>query len=368
MQSLDRTRMEPGRTGESNKRGRKPSKLHVAASVEVDVQTLNRADPPVQGREHSEAPERRTHDIFIRSYKADFQWLALCLKAIAKYCTGFRDVIVVVPEQDKPEIDGWNLTREKVFGEVEEGRGYLWQQYCKMSADRFTDAEVVVFMDSDCIVPRPLTPDMLYSKGKLNMVVTPYERMPERFPWKPATEKALGFECPMETMRRHPFAYPMELIVRCREHLEALHGQPLKDYIMGQETFSEFNALGAWCLSRHRDRFHVINTDLVELPPPLMDQYWSRDQNKAVLLERIKRQLDEPVFWNDEPEALCHLMDETLLSNCPFCGGKARILKADMGSRHYVGCEQPECHGFPDLAEYETQETAAKRWNARAIP
>ena len=44
-----------------------------------------------------------TTDIFIKSYRGDFEWLPGCLHSIQKYATGFRDVVIVVPDTDSWE-------------------------------------------------------------------------------------------------------------------------------------------------------------------------------------------------------------------------------------------------------------------------
>lgn len=230
-----------------------------------------------------------SHDLFIKSYRKDFPWLIYCLRSIAKFSSGFRDIIIVVPEEDRKEIDTWGLTMEKVFSEVEYGRGYLLQQVRKLTADKYTDADVIVFIDSDCLLSKPFSPPDLYSNGKITMLMTPYTEMPPDFPWQKPTEKALGFPCPYETMRRHPFVYPSRIIKACRDHIENLHQTDIEDYIMSQEAFSEFNAVGSFCWEKHRESFDWIDTTKAnELPPLMLKQYWSHDPN----FETLKKEME----------------------------------------------------------------------------
>lgn len=235
-----------------------------------------------------EEEKRVSHSIFIKSYRKDFPWLIYCLRSLAKFASGFKDIVLVVPEEDRKEIDGWGLTREKVFSTPEYGRGYLYQQQIKMNADRYTDADVLVFVDSDCLMSKPFTPESLYTNGKITMLITPYTAMPADFPWQKPTEKALGFPCPFETMRRHPFVYPSKVLKACREHIENLHQTDIEDYIMSQEHFSEFNSVGSYCYEKAHDQFHWIDTTKEELPPLLLTQYWSHDPN----FETLKKEME----------------------------------------------------------------------------
>lgn len=236
-----------------------------------------------------------TYDIVIRSYKKDFKWLVYCLQSITKFCDGFRQVVVVVPDQDKEEIETWNLTKERIVSVHEYGRGYLHQQTSKMLADTFTDADVIMFLDSDCVLTEPLRPEMLYTNGKLTMLITPYTEFPDDFPWQKPTEKALGFPCPFETMRRHPFAYPSKILRECREHVEALHHQDITSYIMSQHAFSEFNVIGSFCREMMPSWFHFIDTTKEPLPNTVLKQYWSHDPKWETIEKEIKVILNAPV-------------------------------------------------------------------------
>jgi hypothetical protein len=54
-------------------------------------------------------------DIFIRTYGKDLEWLKYCLRSVAKYCSGFRQIVIVIPKKDFPLIS--HLTNEKVLTE-----------------------------------------------------------------------------------------------------------------------------------------------------------------------------------------------------------------------------------------------------------
>ena len=51
------------------------------------------------------------------------------------------------------------------------------------------------------------------------------------------------------------------------------------------------------------------------------------------------------------------------LKPCPFCGGKAELLKLDV-SEYFVHCPNPNCFIGQDLL-YRSKKTAIKKWNRR---
>lgn len=219
-----------------------------------------------------------TTDIFIKSYRKDFRWLQFCLRSIAKFVSGIRDVHIVVSEEDFKDISTWGLTREKLHAVREYGRGYLFQQVIKMKADTFTDADHIMFVDSDCCFTGEFFPEKMMKQSKILMLITPYSEMPADFPWQKPTEQALGFKCPYETMRRLPLLYPREVVKACREHVEEKQGTDIEDYIMSQSAFSEFNVLGSFAREKFWERFYFLDTSKDKWKDLPLKQNWSHTE------------------------------------------------------------------------------------------
>lgn len=159
----------------------------------------------------------------------------------------------------------------------EPGKGYLDQQSTKMHADMYTAADYVLFTDSDTVFSRPTTPDSTRSDdGRIVHLMTPWEHVGDAICWKPAIKKALGYVGDYEMMRRLPFVFPREVLRECRKDIETLHGMDLRQYILGCDTFSEFNVLGTWAFRNAYTHFDFQDTTkLKELPPLVSRQFWS---------------------------------------------------------------------------------------------
>jgi hypothetical protein len=216
-------------------------------------------------------------DIFIRSYYKDFRWLKYCLRSIDKYCNGFRDLILVVPESSIERLDSMGLTQAKILLCRDYPDDYLGQQVTKLMADTFTDADVICHVDSDCIFHRQMNPSDLFDNGRLEMVMTPYTHLPKCVPWQNITQRLLKRDVAYEFMRRQPQAFPRWLYRELRDYVQAVHGKDIESYVTGQpyRGFSEYNALGAFAYYFHRNQFTWFDTSKRKPEEPLCKWYWS---------------------------------------------------------------------------------------------
>lgn len=201
-----------------------------------------------------------TTDIFIKTCNHDVPYHKYCIQSIDKFCTGFRDTVVLNDEHP---------------------RGYLWQQVCKMYADTKTNADMILVTDSDTLFNQPVTPESFMRDGKPIWIHTPWT--PEMLAhsgtatWKRVMTEFFGIEPPSEFMRRQPFMFPAAVLGTLREFCIAKHRVSLDEYIMNQKAFSEWNVLGFHCWLHHRDLFHWVDSSVDELPPLLVKQFWSHD-------------------------------------------------------------------------------------------
>lgn len=213
--------------------------------------------------------------IVIRSYEKDFPWLVYCLRSIAKFASGFSEIVVVVPDGQNPPTG----TNERVVHVFDGQPGYLCQQRDKLKADLFTDADFILHLDSDMILTAPVTPEFFFKKGKPVWTVTPWSVLggEEKKAWYHVMAKALQ-ECPpYEFMRKCAIIAPRELYGEFRAHLEKLHGIEMTAYVMNQpgHEFSEYNCLGFYAWLYHRDKFHWHDTTIDGVPKWPFEQRWS---------------------------------------------------------------------------------------------
>jgi hypothetical protein len=218
-------------------------------------------------------------DIFIKVWKPDYPFLEYALRSIEKFCSGFRNVIIVAPTRDCPSTK--HLGRIHVL--VDDPRGYLHQQLVKLRADEFTDADCIVFHDADCVFTQLVTPAAFMQDGKAVIEFRPWalSREDERQAWIPVVEKWLKQPVENNFMCRHPFFYPRWVFQAAREFCLNAHGVELSEYVYrdysptNMLTFSEFNCMNAFLYAHHRDKFTWRDLSR-ESTPTVIHQEWSR--------------------------------------------------------------------------------------------
>ncbi len=215
-----------------------------------------------------------TVDVFIRTYHKDIPWLEHALRSIHKHVTGYRRIIVTIP-QGQGELLA-HLTAETVIEVLDLKDGYMGQQLTKMEAWRYTDADAVLFWDSDTVATEPVDIATEYLRdGKPLIYMTPYDQVGAAKMWQQPTEITAGWWLGFEYMRRLPLLYRTDTLKACCEYIEQKKGVDLSVYIDNLERFSEFNVIGAYADREEGSRYAFVNTD-DEMPPPnKVRQFWS---------------------------------------------------------------------------------------------
>ena len=240
-------------------------------------------------------------DLFIKSYLNDFKLLRYALLSIEKNVTGYNNVILLIPEKDKYEFDTRILPPRTLIHYVNEyGKGWLYQQWCKVNASTYSDANYILFSDSDCIFTKPInvqdyigTPEILY---------TSWDKVGDAIVWRKPTEQIMGEVVPFEFMRRNCLLYHRSTLVELNTYRHNLEGS-----IMSSERFSEFNLIGAYAFKFERDKYNFINTDEWTYTEPKAVQLWShgaKGTNDVLKLNEYIRSLETIINLYDPLFAL----------------------------------------------------------------
>jgi alpha-N-acetylglucosamine transferase len=220
--------------------------------------------------------------IFIKSYPKDFKWLNYCLKSICKYITGYSDIVLMLDEGSNTSL--FELTelpnKIKIEWVKKEGDGYIFQQYCKLTAHHYTQADKILFIDSDCVFTSPL--DLSKLPELPEMLYTPYELVGDAICWKECTEKVIKQSVEFEFMRRNGLIYHRSTL----ENFESFVGD-LQTYVLSQNRFSEFNALGAYAWFNEREKYKWVNTSIDYFGEPIVKQMWSHGEFNSKEIEKL---------------------------------------------------------------------------------
>ncbi|MGY3676934.1 hypothetical protein ACVWXU_000557 [Streptomyces sp. TE33382] len=192
-------------------------------------------------------------DIFIRSYHRDRHWLALALRSIALFASGHRQVVVVVPRSslERMEPSAIESAGVRLYTCRDYADDYLGQQITKLNADRYTDADTILHLDSDQVFTAPceLTA-RLFDHGRPRMAFDSGGDRPESDGWRQCPTAFFGEPVRPDLTEPPPLVVPRHVYARIRAHCWDAHGRSISSYAhaAGFGAFCEFALLRGFAL------------------------------------------------------------------------------------------------------------------------
>lgn len=209
--------------------------------------------------------------IFYKTYGKDAEWIKHSLRSLTKYVTGYDNIIILIPIHEKHLFESIDFPPRTIVHYIREsGSGYLFQQWCKISAHKYSDSDYILFSDSDLIFDHDINLQDFIADGKPEILYTSYDKVGDAICWKKPTEDFIKEPVEYEFMRRNALIYH-------RDTLEAIerYEPNLQHIIMNSERFSEYNAIGVYAWKYERERYNFVNTDTWEYTRPKAVQYHS---------------------------------------------------------------------------------------------
>ena len=228
-----------------------------------------------------------TVDVVIRSYHRDRAWLALALRAIARYLRGHRRVVVVMPRSSRDRVaDCRNATVEYCEDYADD---YLGQQITKLHADLYTDAGVILQLDSDQVFVAPCDVRQLFEGPCIRMDYRAHGNRPVTDGWRRAAVDFFGDEPPWDLTVPPPLAVPRQLYAELRAFCLRRHGCTLADYALrqGGDRFCEFALLRGYALRFAGDACAWTAAPLL----PQCRTFWSRRETPAGIAAQLPAEL-----------------------------------------------------------------------------
>lgn len=240
-------------------------------------------------------------DIFFRTYKRDFELIKYSIYSIFKYVTSFRNVIITVRTKEYYDFLNTikhesfyldNVDKIKIFPvyNFQDNIDYFGQQVSKLNADMFTDAEYILFVDSDCIFYDNFDiKSMFDTDNKIILLIETFENLPDGYSvWKKCLELC-EFTTEYEFMRRLPLLYPSNLLKNLKNYIvqkynTSFENACLQIYNLSEKYFSEFNLLGAYGYLHDPQYFNFTKqSESTEIPLKQIQNYdYSYDVNEQL--------------------------------------------------------------------------------------
>jgi hypothetical protein len=164
----------------------------------------------------------QTIDIIVKTFPGDYEWLPFLWKSLAKYATGWREIVVIVEEQYEapPLPERARLVRCRRY-EGTECSAYNGVAIERLGAWRHSDADVLLFVDSDCVFCRPVdfqTDPTIMRDGKPVVLWGDRDVSLPQAKWLNIARETLGFEPWHFTMMRYPFVFTRDTMRSCWDH------------------------------------------------------------------------------------------------------------------------------------------------------
>ena len=226
-----------------------------------------------------------TTDIFIKTCDKDFYKLELLLHSIYIYVSGYRKIILVVDET----TDAHKLTLTKILKNFKfnidvcfvnipnysvslpGGTGYTYQQIVKLEWFKYTDADCVIIVDSDCVFSNYCTVMDFFIYNKKDWFYRNWEHANEAIKWKPITDKINLRDDTFETMLLLDFVFFKNDSIKFLEYIKSTFNvSSYNELFFERESefgfLSEFNIYGNWCM-KNSDNYIFINSSDHNLQP-----------------------------------------------------------------------------------------------------
>jgi hypothetical protein len=210
-------------------------------------------------------------DIVLKTWPNDYGWLPYLFRSMAKFATGYDNLILVIEEQfPAPEKipEGAIVKRCRQYeagGQVESIYGVAIE---RLRAWHYSNADVIVFVDSDCVFTRPtnLKTDPFINAEKPIVYYRTWGEVGPAICWHAPTLAALGFEPPFETMFGYPATYPRAVLVDLWNHVGG------EDRLRALRNPTDLNVMGNFAIVRHPDKVAALHTS--QMKDPCVHQFW----------------------------------------------------------------------------------------------
>ncbi len=224
-------------------------------------------------------------DLFTVTYSKDAEWFRQSSRVAQKNFFGWRSWIVVVPQKDRAIFEPIARTIKNCkihYIPDWPGAGYFWQQWVKLQADKYSDAEFIAHVDADVFFKSTCTAADFFVGNKPAWFWSYYTDFTGPVPWKQPTERATGMQCDREFMQAFPFIIRRETYPVAREGIRKGTGRTFEQHIVessriSNSSFSEFNAIGRIAYEHQHSKYHWVDRNRDPWPQGFRcsRQFWS---------------------------------------------------------------------------------------------
>jgi hypothetical protein len=218
-------------------------------------------------------------DVLVISHLPDIPWLFYCVQLLEKNWKEPNSKIVIRLEEDdgsKEAVKDWKV-KNAVYRYIKTmPDGYTGKMASTLISDDFSDADLLLLIDSDCMLLEPTVLSDIMEDGK---PVIQYLEWSEQHPvaekkWRWCTSKVLGIDVDREYMIAMPCLFWRETFNATRRQIvnttgkgffEAVYSDvPFKssNFLEHPNTFADYEALGCYAAHCEPEKYVVQHRDI----------------------------------------------------------------------------------------------------------
>lgn len=207
--------------------------------------------------------------LFIRTWERDLDWLKVCLQSVKMFWKSSLGTTIVATPACKGILSGTGFkellesVKADVHYEPQNSDTRRGSVHIGLNMDKYTDADMVCNIDSDCVFTRPSNTMDFTKNGAPIIWMESFQelyrtRPGDSYAWdgyRMTIKDCLGYDSDLEFMQRHPFLYYTSSIWEVRNEIENRAGVPLIKVMerYASNLFSEFNLTGAYEHMRRKE-------------------------------------------------------------------------------------------------------------------
>jgi len=236
---------------------------------------------------------RKRVDLFVRVHYGDLSFCSYCLRFLERFWTEPDSEIHVLANEDcRGVVSTWGFSsRVKFHFEKPWPDGNQFAGYLVLTADSYSPADYVSFIDADSMLVQPLRGSDLIEDGKPVIWYRHYQEsgpdtimMPRRM-WGPIMERWLGVRPDRDYMQRFPFTFHSSTLRDLRTFIRRKTGTTVFEALYSDVPYSpatfaahpykmcEFNVLSFF--AHLHDPHRYVFRDIETVPSWPVKQYWS---------------------------------------------------------------------------------------------
>jgi hypothetical protein len=243
-------------------------------------------------------------EVFYCTYRKDLIWICYSAQLLHKYFRGSFHTTICAEEDCQDVCSSWGLPQTTYLYHKPWTDGYAFAMYQKTMADTYTDAELIMVVDSDHLLLEPAyLQDFLDHEQPIlryrNWDDDPNDAMlaVSRQQWGPPTERCLGIPLDRDYMVGAPFIYWRDTFQGVRDRVEDVTGLPFHDavysdraydwrsFLTHPKVYCDYEALGLYAARFQPERYALVHHERGRHEPFRI--YWSHGDWTPALQRKL---------------------------------------------------------------------------------